>query len=249
MSVRSERLLVLIPAYNEQAAIGQVVRSARDVMPRADVLVVDDGSIDNTAQEAETAGAFVIRHPINLGIGGSVQTGLKFAQQENYDLVFRMDGDGQHNPCDIPSLYAILQAGDADVAIGSRFLDTSEPVAIPPLRRLGIRVFAMLVSVLTGCRATDTTSGFLGMNRRAIGALVTYLPQDYPEVESRIVLHKAGLKMLELPAHMRTRLSGVSSIDSWRSIYYALKVSVAVLIGAFKDIPRLPQEVANADPH
>ncbi len=106
-----------------------------------------------------------------------------------------------------------------------------------------------MVSSLTGRRATDTTSGFLGMNRRAVDALVAYMPQDYPEVESRIVLHKAGLKTMELPARMRARLTGVSSIDSWRSVYYALKVSVAVLIGALKDIPALPQEVANADPH
>ncbi|GAB4531192.1 MAG: glycosyltransferase family 2 protein [Anaerolineae bacterium] len=249
MSIGSERLLVLIPAYNEQAAIGHVVNGARHAMPDTDVLVVDDGSIDNTAQEAEAAGAFVVRHPFNLGIGAAVQTGLKFAQQENYDLVFRMDGDGQHNPSDLPALHAILRAGDADVVIGSRFLDAPERIDIPPLRRLGIHIFALLVSSLTGCRATDTTSGFLGMNRRAVDALVTYMPQDYPEVESRIVLHKAGLRTLELPARMRARLTGVSSIDHWRSIYYAFKVTVAVLMGALKDIPRLPQEVAHADPH
>jgi len=240
VSVRSEQLLVLIPAFNEQATIRQVVCGARDAMPYADVLVIDDGSVDNTSQEAESAGAFVVRHPINLGIGGAVQTGLKFAQQEDYDLVIRLDGDGQHDPADIPLLHAILQRGDADVVIGSRFLDDSQGMTVPFLRHLGIRVFAVLVSSLTGRRATDTTSGFLGMNRRAMRALVTYMPQDYPEVESRIVLHKAGLRTLELPARMHTRLSGVSSIDSWRSIYYALKVSVAVLIGALKDIPRLP---------
>ena len=249
MSVRSERLLVLIPAYNEQATIRQVVSGARDAIPHADVLVVDDGSIDHTAQEAESGGAFVIRHPFNLGIGGAVQTGLKFAQQEDYDLVIRLDGDGQHNPSEIPSLYAILRAGNVDVVIGSRFLGDSGRMHIPFSRRLGITVFAVMVSSLTGRRATDTTSGFLGMNRRAVDALAAYMPQDYPEVESRIVLHKAGLKTLELPSHMRTRRAGVSSIDSWRSIYYALKVSVAVLIGTLKDIPKLPQEVANADPH
>jgi glycosyltransferase involved in cell wall biosynthesis len=249
MLVRSERLLVLIPAYNEQAAIGHVVSGARHAMPEADVLVIDDGSIDNTAQEAESAGAFVVRHPFNLGIGAAVQTGLKFALQQDYDLVIRMDGDGQHDPSDILSLHTTLMVGATDVAFGSRFLDTSEPIGIPRLRRLGIHIFALMVSSLTGRRATDTTSGFFGMNRRAIKALVNYIPQDYPEVESRIVLHKAGLRTLEIPARMRARLSGVSSIDNWRSIYYALKVSVAVLIGALKDIPKLPQEVANADPH
>ena len=249
VSAGPERLLVLIPAYNEQAAIRQVVNGARSAVPHADVLVVDDGSVDYTAQEAEAAGALVIRHPFNLGIGGTVQTGLKFAQQEDYDLVIRLDGDGQHDPSDIPPLLSTLQTGPFDVVIGSRFLDVSENMHIPFSRRLGIHIFALMVSSLTGRRATDTTSGFLGMNRRAVDALVAYMPQDYPEVESRIVLHKAGLKTMELPARMRARLTGVSSIDSWRSVYYALKVSVAVLIGALKDIPALPQEVANADPH
>lgn len=243
----SERLLVLIPAYNEQAEIRQVVSSVRNTIPHADVLVVDDGSMDNTAQEAKSAGAFVVRHPFNLGIGGAVQTGLKFAQQEDYDIVIRLDGDGQHNPSDIPLLCSILQAGHVDVVIGSRFLCKTGRMHIPFLRRLGICIFALLVSLLTGSRATDTTSGFFAMNRRAVEALVTYIPQDYPEVESRIVLHKAGLTTLELPACMRARLSGVSSINSWRSIYYALKVLVAVLIGALKDIPALPKEMANAD--
>ena len=249
MSVRSERILVFIPAYNEQAAIRQVVEGAREAIPQADVLVIDDGSLDNTAREAETAGAFVVQHPFNLGIGGTVQTGLKFAQQEDYHMVIRLDGDGQHDPSEIPVLHSILDTGHFDVVIGSRFLgNTEERMDIPFSRWLGIRTFAALVSLLTGRRATDTTSGFLGMNRRAVDALVAYVPQDYPEVESRIVLHKAGLKTLELPARMHARLGGVSSIDSWRSIYYAFKVSVAVLIGALKDIPPCPPEVANADP-
>lgn len=247
MLVRSERLLVLIPAYNEQATIKQVVGGAQGAVPHADVLVIDDGSVDNTAQEAESAGAFVVRHPFNLGIGGAVQTGLKFAQRGDYDAVIRLDGDGQHNPSDIPKLHSILQTDHVDVVIGSRFLDTTRSMQIPFLRWLGICTFAALVSLLTGRRATDTTSGFSAMNRRAVDALVAYMPQDYPEVESRIVLHKAGLKTLELPARMNARLSGVSSINSWRSIYYALKVSVAVLIGSLKDIPTLPQEVTNAD--
>jgi glycosyltransferase involved in cell wall biosynthesis len=241
--------LVLIPAYNEQAAIRGVVGGVRQAMPQADILVVDDGSGDNTAQEAEAAGALVVRHPINLGIGGTVQTGLKFARWADYDAVIRLDGDGQHNASDIPLLYSILRTGQVDVVIGSRFLSSTGRGAmhIPFSRRLGIQLFAWMVSLLTGSRATDTTSGFFAINRRAIQALAVYMPQDYPEVESRIVLHKAGLTTLELPARMRARLSGVSSIDNWRSIYYALKVSVAVAIGALKDIPALPKEMVHAD--
>jgi glycosyltransferase involved in cell wall biosynthesis len=247
VSVRSERLLVLIPAFNEQSAIRQVVSGVRNAVPSADILVVDDGSVDNTARVAESAGASVVRHPFNLGIGGAVQTGLKFAQQEDYDIVIRLDGDGQHSPSEIPSLLSAIQERQVDVVVGSRFLGTAVDMPIPLLRRFGICVFAWTVSLLTGRRATDTTSGFLVMNRRAVNALVTYIPQDYPEVEGRIVLHKAGLITLELPACMRARYSGVSSINSWRSIYYALKVTVAVLIGALKDIPALPKEMANAD--
>ena len=248
MSPRSQHLLVLIPAYNEQAAIRQVVSSVRASVPDVDVLVVDDGSCDNTLREAQAAGAFVVRHPFNLGIGATVQTGLKFAQQEDYDMVIRVDGDGQHNPADVPMLISSLLAGQVDAAVGSRFLDNTGSMGIPFLRRLGIFTFALLVSVLTGRRATDTTSGFFALNRRAIAALATYMPQDYPEVESRIVLHKAGLKTLELPTHMRGRLTGVSSIDCWRSIYYALKVSVSVLIGAVKDVPRSPADPASFTP-
>ena len=237
-----EQLLILIPAYNEQEMIRRVVMGVRETIPQADILVVDDGSGDRTAQEAETAGAFVLRHPFNLGIGGTVQTGLKFAQQRGYEVVIRMDGDGQHNPADIPAVYAALQARQADVVIGSRFLNGKTTMPIPLLRRLGIYTFALVVSLLTGQRATDTTSGFFGLNRRAITLLATYMPQDYPEVESRIILHKAGLTTLEFPTPMRIRLYGVSSINAWRSIYYAFKVSLAALITALKDIPVLSLE-------
>ena len=243
----SERLLVLIPAYNEQDAIRQVVQSVRRAVPQADVLVVDDGSVDNTARVAEAAGAYVIRHPFNLCIGGAVQTGLKFAQQQGYDIVIRLDGDGQHDAEEIPRLCAVLQARQADAVFGSRFLGTGVNMRIPLLRRLGISIFALAISILTGSRATDTTSGFLGLNRRAVETLAIYIPQDYPEVESRIILHKAGLTTLELPARMRARLTGVSSIDHWRSIYYAFKVMVAMLVATIKDVSVLPQETHHAD--
>lgn len=237
---KSTQLLILIPAYNEQRMIRQVVNGVRDIVPQADILVVDDGSDDQTAQEAEAAGAFVLRHPFNLGIGGTVQTGLKFAQQGSYDFVIRMDGDGQHDPADIPIVYEALQNRQADVIIGSRFLQEKTTMPIPLMRRLGICTFALTVSALTGQRATDTTSGFFGLNRQAIVLLAAYMPQDYPEVESRIILHKAGLTTLEFSTPMRARLYGVSSINSWRSIYYAFKVSLATLITALKDIPALP---------
>lgn len=233
---RSDKLLIIIPAYNEQGAINQVVNGVRQAVPHADVLVINDGSVDNTAQVAESAGAFVVEHPFNLGIGGAVQTGLKFARDQGYDYVIRMDGDGQHNAEEIQLFLNVLRSGRADMVVGSRFLDADVDWHIPLARRIGINFFGWAVSLLIGTRATDTTSGFCGMNRFVIDVLATYLPQDYPDVESRVIVHKAGLRQVELPVHMRARMAGVSSITSWKSIYYAFKVSLAMITSALKDI-------------
>lgn len=237
MKRASNRLLVLIPAYNEEGAIFKVVRGVRRVVPQADILVVDDASQDSTYHVAQAAGATVVRHPFNLGIGGTFQTGLKFALHQKYDLVIRLDGDGQHDPADIPAMLAVLQNDEADVVVCSRFLGTELTMHIPWARRLGIQVFATTVSALTGGRATDTTSGFQGLNRKAIATLAAFMPQDYPEVEGRVITHKAGLRTVELPTQMNMRAAGVSSINRWKSIYYAFKVSIAACICALKDIP------------
>jgi hypothetical protein len=229
--------LIIIPAYNEQGAIYQVVTGVRQAVPGADVLVINDGSVDNTACEAEAAGALVVQHPFNLGIGGAMQTGLKFAREQDYEFAIRLDGDGQHNANEIAHFVHVLRSRHADMVIGSRFLDRRVDWHIPWARRIGISYFRWGVSLLIGDRATDTTSGFCGMNRQAIELLATYLPQDYPDVESRVIVHKAGLRQMELPVNMRARTAGVSSINAWRSIYYAFKVSVAMVTSALKDIP------------
>lgn len=244
----NERILIIIPAYNEQGAIRGVVSSVRKAVRHADVLVIDDGSSDTTAREARLGGAYVVRHPFNLGIGGAVQTGLKFARARDYDIVVRMDGDGQHDSGEVAALLQLLRVRQADVVIGSRFIEKDSTMSIPLLRRLGIRLFALEVRLLTGAPATDTTSGFMAMNRRAVEVLAASMPQDYPEVESRILLHKAGLVTLELPTRMLERRSGVTSIDGWRSLYYAFKVSVAVLISAIKDIPAPSKETFDVHP-
>lgn len=238
-----ERILIIIPALNEQGAIRDVVLGARSALPDAEVLVINDGSRDDTANEARAGGALVIEHPSNLGIGGAVQTGLKFARAEGYDFVIRLDGDGQHRAEEAQLILHNLRMENADMIIGSRFIDTDVDWHIPWARRVGIRFFGWMVSWLIGARATDTTSGFCGMNRRAIHVLATYLPQDYPDVESRVILHKSGLTQLELPVNMQARVAGVSSINTWKSIYYAFKVSVAVFTAALKDIA--PYEIPN----
>ena len=244
LSSRPEHIMVLIPAYNEEGAIRQVVEDVEKVLPEADIVVFDDCSTDRTSQEAVAGGADTVRLPTNLGIGGVVQTGLKFARERGYEVVIRLDGDGQHNPDEIPILYSALQRGRADVVIGSRFLVKENDMKISFSRRLGIKTFSFLVSMLTRKRATDTTSGFMCLNRDATHILADYLPQDFPEVEGRVILHKAGLSTLELPVHMRERVAGNSSIGSWRSLYYALKVSIAVLICAIKDIPKAMKGVS-----
>ncbi len=243
VAIRAERIMALIPAYNEEGAIAYVVKGVRQVLPQADIVVIDDCSSDRTSAVAHAVGAVVLRLPANLGIGGAVQTGLKFARAHNYDLVIRLDGDGQHDPEEIPMLFAAVKTGKADAVFGSRFIGKESAMTIPFSRRIGIKTFALLVTVLTGQKATDTTSGFMGANKYAISVLADYLPQDYPEVEGRIILHKAGLTTLELPAHMRSRMAGISSINSWRSIYYAVKVSIAALIGAMKDVPVVQKEL------
>jgi glycosyltransferase involved in cell wall biosynthesis len=235
-SVSPDRVLVFIPAYNEEGSIRNVVTGVQLAVPDADVLVVDDGSSDHTASEARATGAIIVRHPFNLGIGGAMQTGLKYAEQFGYDYAIRLDGDGQHSTVEILHFLEVLRAGDTDMVIGSRFLESSYDWDIPRSRWIGIRLYSAAVSAVTGARSTDTTSGFCGMNRQAICVLAKYLPQDYPDVESRVIVHKAGLGQLELPVQMHARTAGVSSINLWKSIYYAFKVTVAVLTSAIKDI-------------
>lgn len=242
MPLHIPNLLVVIPAYNEAGCIGQVIHSVQQALSHADILVIDDGSTDNTAEVAESAGAMVVRHPFNLCIGGALQTALKFAVARDYTTIMRVDADGQHNPNELALLYNAMRSQQADVVFGSRFMGTQMMMRIPFVRRLGIWLYATLVSLLTRQRATDTTSGFFCMNRRAATVLAEFVPQDYPEVEGRIILHKSGCKVVEVPVNMRQRMSGHSSIDNWRSLYYALKVSVAVLFSAFKDIPIYPVE-------
>jgi glycosyltransferase involved in cell wall biosynthesis len=237
------RIMALVPAYNEEGAIARVVKGIRLALPEVDIVVIDDCSTDGTTAVARAAGAAVVRLPCNLGIGGAMQTGLKFARQNNYDYLVRLDGDGQHDPQEAPLLLDVVRSGQADAAFGSRFIGKDSTMTIPFSRRLGIKTFAALVTAVTRQKATDTTSGFMCLNRYAIDILADYLPQDYPEVEGRIILHKAGLTSLEIPALMRSRMAGTSSINSWRSIYYALKVTVAGVIGAMKDIPVIHKEL------
>jgi glycosyltransferase involved in cell wall biosynthesis len=234
----TSQYLVVVPAYNEAATVGRVVRGLREQAPDFDVVVVDDGSTDDTGAVAERAGARVLRHPFNLGIGGAVQSGFLYAQDNDYDFMVQVDGDGQHDPKEIPRLLASIRAEpDIDMVCGSRFLSDDYEYPAPVSRRTGIHLFAFILSRLIGQRVSDPTSGFRLYNRRAIGLFAHDYPHDYPEVEAVLMLHFHRLRMREIPVRMFLRGGGVSSISSGKSVYYMVKVLLAIFIGLVRARP------------
>ena len=239
------RPMPIVPARNEAGAIGGVLDELRAFDPALDVVVVDDASSDRTGAIAAARGAAVVRLPFNLGIGGAVQTGFKYALEHGYEVVVRLDGDGQHDPQELPSLLGPLERGEADVVVGSRFADGNGDYKPPFARRAGIRWFARLVSLLTRQKLTDTTSGFQAVNARAIRLFAADYPHDYPEVEAVLMVHAHRLAAAEVPARMRARTTGVSSINASRSAFYMIKVTLAILVGLLRARPAvLPGEPA-----
>jgi glycosyltransferase involved in cell wall biosynthesis len=233
------RCLAIVPAFQERDAIAQVIADIRAQAP-VEIVVIDDGSGDGTAAAAVGAGARVITLPFNLGIGSAVQTGYMAAQAGDFDIAIQVDGDGQHPAAEIGRLVSALVESGADLAIGSRFLGESR--YRPPLgRRLGIAVFARVVSAICRSRVTDTTSGFRAGNRRAIALFAAAYPHDYPEVEAVIIAHRAGLRIIEVPVQMRERQGGRSSITPVRSAYYMLKVLMAVAMQMLRRPVKLPE--------
>ncbi len=224
------RVVAVVPAFEEAAAIGLVVAEIAAFDPSIDVVVVDDGSSDGTGAAAAAAGATVVRLPFNLGIGAAVQTGFRWALERDYDLAVRLDGDGQHDPAELPKLLAPIERDEADVVTGSRFRDEEEGYRPPLGRRVGITWFARLVSLLSGQRVTDTTSGFQALNRSGIELFARDYPSDYPEVEATVLVLKHRLRLAEVPVRMREREHGSSSITFVRSVYYAIKVTLALFI-------------------
>ena len=233
------RVVAVVPAYNESGAIGRVVGEIRAARPGIDVVVVDDASADDTAAVAEAHGATVLRLPFNVGIGGAVQTGFRYAVEEGYERAVRLDGDGQHDAAEIGRLFEPLERGEADLVIGSRFVDDGGSYRPPFARRLGIRVFARLVSLLGGQRVTDTTSGFIALDRAGIELFAREYPHDYPEVEATLVALRSGLRLSQVQVEMRERETGASSITFVRSLYYIVKVLLALLVASLRRYPRL----------
>lgn len=231
------KTLIILPAFNEVDNITKTVTQVREHVSWADVLVINDGSIDQTTQKAQDAGAIVLNMPYNVGIGAAVQTGFKYAARKGYELVARLDGDGQHSPDDTVHLLEIVQAGEYDVAIGSRFLGDGD-YGTPFMRKFGIAIISGLLTLITKRRVTDPTSGFSAFNRRAIMLFAKLYPHDYPEPEAIVICHKSGLRVCEIPVTFLAREHGISQFTvPTRSAYYMLKVTLAILINTLRRMP------------
>jgi glycosyltransferase involved in cell wall biosynthesis len=231
--VRICRTAAIVPAFNEAGAVGRVVEEIRAFDPAIDVVVVDDASSDETAAIAESLGATLLRLPFNVGIGGAVQTGFRYAFEHGFDLAVRVDGDGQHDPAELPRILEPVLDGEADIVVGSRFAETGG-YRPSRSRRAGIRILAWTVSALVRQRVTDPTSGFQAVNRRGIRLFAADYPHDYPEVEAVVMVSRHRLRLKEVPVRMRERSGGRSSITAFRSVYYMVKVTLAIFVGLFR---------------
>jgi len=227
------KILSIVPALNEEKNIAKVVRQLKEHPLKVDVLVVNDGSVDRTAEIARETGAIVVDMPFNVGIGGAVQTGFIFADRKNYNVALQFDGDGQHNVDEIEKIIRPILNNEADVVIGSRYKQNSG-YNTPVMRRLGMIIFATVNSLIIRQRIADNTSGFRAYNKKAIRFLSKDYPSDYPEPEAVVLLGRSGFQLMEVPVSMSQREHGKSSINSLHSVYYMIKVLLAIFIDIFR---------------
>lgn len=242
VAARRQRLrtLAIVPAYNEEGSVGTVLEEIRAADPELRIVVIDDGSSDATAAVASRAGTSVVSLPFNVGIGGAMQTGYQYALEHGFDIAIQVDGDGQHDPSEIGQVLEPILDGRADLVVGTRFV-TGGGYRGTRLRRVGIQIFAGIVSMMVRQRVSDTTSGFRAVNHKALRLFAADYPHDYPEVESIVLLSRHGLRMVEVPVQMRVRETGNSSITALSAAYYMIKVLLALFIGLFRRYPT-PQE-------
>ena len=221
--------LIIIPAYNESENIEKTVQMIEKYASSFDYIIINDCSTDNTKEICQRRGFNMVSLPINLGIGGAVQTGFKYALEKGYDLAVQVDGDGQHDPRFLGEMARILETESCDVVIGSRFIN-KEGFQSSGIRRVGIKYFTLLIRIITGTKITDPTSGLRMINREIIKVFAEDYPRDYPEPESIVAVLRQGKTLMEIPVIMKAREGGVSSISKGKSIYYMIKVTLAIII-------------------
>jgi len=224
-------LLIIIPAYNEEAAILGVIEQIRQNMPGTPILVLDDCSEDATATAARSAGVDLISLPHHLGLGGLVQTGYKLAYSLGYEYVIRVDGDGQHDPRDIPLIYQRLRESGAEMVIGCRMPNGWKTGVV---RRVGIQFFRAMLRPILGRQVNDPTSGFVGVNRTALQVFARSFPLEYPEIEALVVLQRRRFRFEEVPVRMHPRMTGRSTITAVKSLYYIAHVLLGVFVNILK---------------
>ncbi|HHK1208413.1 TPA: glycosyltransferase family 2 protein, partial [Streptococcus pyogenes] len=225
--------LIIIPAYNESSNIVNTIRTIESDAPDFDYIIIDDCSTDNTLAICQKQGFNVISLPINLGIGGAVQTGYRYAQRCGYDVAVQVDGDGQHNPCYLEKMVEVLVQSSVNMVIGSRFI-TKEGFQSSFARRIGIKYFTWLIALLTEKKITDATSGLRLIDRSLIERFANHYPDDYPEPETVVDVLVSHFKVKEIPVVMNERQGGVSSISLTKSVYYMIKVTLAILVVRLK---------------
>ncbi len=228
-------IVIIVPAYNEEKTIGNVIKGIRDNIQSTDIVVINDGSTDMTENVARKSGASVINLPFNLGYGAALQTGFKYALRHGYKYAVQIDGDGQHNPSFLPSLIGEIKNGDADVIIGSRYAG-GRGYDAPVLRKIGMKVFGIIASFITGQKITDPTSGFRAINDRVIRFYSTDIyPVDYPDADVIIMLHQAGFRIKEMPVDMNPSLTGKSMHSGLMPIYYIFKMMLSIFVTLLRE--------------
>lgn len=231
------KTLVIIPCYNEQENIERVVTRLQETCPEVDYLVVNDCSTDNSREILKKCGFRFLDLPINLGIGGGVQSGYRYARDNGYDIAVQMDGDGQHDPAYLRDVLAPVERGELDMCIGSRFI-TKEGFQTSFMRRFGIALVSTLIHILCGIKVLDVTSGFRACGRDMLCYFADNYASDYPEPEAILSAKLNGYKVAEVPVVMRERQGGVSSINAIRSVYFMVKVSLSLIINRLSFSPR-----------
>lgn len=242
----NQRVLIVIPAWNEEGSIADVVREVHTALPTVDVLVVDDGSLDQTAARAGAAGAAVLRLPYNLGVGGAMRLGYRYARDHGYDVAIQIDADGQHDPRFVPQLVATLDSG-ADLVIGARFAGVGDYTVRGP-RKYAMSMLAAVLSRITGSRLTDTTSGFRAANRRVIELFARAYPVEYLGDTVETVVHAArvGLRVVQVPVAMRARMAGTPSQSAAKATFYLARAMVVLLLAVLRRYEPAPAPTSSA---